>query len=89
MIEKIPNTVGILDFPFEMWFWYQLRYQPKVLANVGFGFGIGSKPKWWFLFRCYCWYSQHFTHCAYGTDFSKLSLELTEPKALEKLLGWI
>ena len=31
-----------------MWFWYQLRYWPKVLANVGFGFGIRPKPKQWF-----------------------------------------
>ena len=38
MIEKMPHTI-------EMWFWYRLRYRPKVSANLGFGFRIGPKPK--------------------------------------------
>ena len=31
-----------------MQFWYWLQYGPKVSANLGFGFGIGPKPKQWF-----------------------------------------
>ena len=49
MMEKIPNTEAklsvLLDYPFEMWFRYRLRYRPKVSANLGFSFGIGPKPK--------------------------------------------
>ena len=37
MTKKIPH---VLDFPFEMWFRYRLWYWPKVLANLGFSFGI-------------------------------------------------
>ena len=32
-----------LEFSFEMWFRYRLRYRPKVLANLGFGFGHKQK----------------------------------------------
>ena len=39
--EKYP----IRFFSFDMWFQYQIRYQPKVQANVGFCFGIGPKSK--------------------------------------------
>ena len=43
------NYVKIeLDFPSEMWFWYCLRHQAKVLANLDFGFSIGPKPKFGF-----------------------------------------
>ena len=31
MMEKNPHAIG--------------NYQPKVSANLGFGFGIGPKPK--------------------------------------------
>ena len=37
---KIPLLDYEAFFP-EMWFRYRLRYQPKVLANLGFGFSIG------------------------------------------------
>ena len=26
-----------------MWFWYRLRYPSRLLANLGFGFGIRTK----------------------------------------------
>ena len=35
----------ILDSPFEIWFWYWLRYRPKVSTNLDFGSGIGPKTK--------------------------------------------
>ena len=38
----------MLDSLFKMWFWYQLRYQPQVLANLGLSFGIGPKQIEWF-----------------------------------------
>ena len=45
MMEKIPHTEAKsfqywqLDSPFEIWFRYWLRYWPKVLVDMGFGFG--------------------------------------------------
>ena len=51
MMEKISHTKDksfqycLLDSPFEKWFRYWLRYWPKVSVNMGFGFGIGPKPK--------------------------------------------
>ena len=47
MMEKIPRTKAklfqyrLLDSSFEVWF----RYWSKGSANLGFGFGIGPKPK--------------------------------------------
>ena len=38
-----------LDSPFARWYW--LLYQLKVLANLGYGFGIGPKPKLWLRFQ--------------------------------------
>ena len=48
MMEKYPILSVLLDSSLEMWFRYQLQYQPKVSANLCFGFGIGPKPKQWF-----------------------------------------
>ena len=51
MMEKILRTktklfhYRLLDSPFEMWFQYRLQYRPKLSGNLGFGFGIGPKPK--------------------------------------------
>ena len=49
MMEKLPHTKAKytrqLDSPFGMWFCYRLPFQPKVMANLGFGFGIGPKSK--------------------------------------------
>ena len=46
--EKNTPQYEQLDSPFEMWFQYQLRYWLKVLANLGFSFGIRPRPKYWF-----------------------------------------
>ena len=48
MIEKIPHTIGNQIFPFEIWFRYRLGYRQKLSTNLGFGIGIGPKPKQWF-----------------------------------------
>ena len=46
MIKEIPHTNALVDFSFAItWFQYQLWYQPKVSANLGFDFGIRSKSK--------------------------------------------
>ena len=34
-----PPTLQGIKFSFAMWFQYWLRHRPKVLANLGFGFG--------------------------------------------------
>ena len=48
MMEKLPNTKpkSTRLNSVEIWFWYQLWYRPKILDNLGFGFGIGTKPKY-------------------------------------------
>ena len=45
MIKEIPHTITLVDFSFAMWFQYRLWCQPKVSTNLGFDFGIRSKPK--------------------------------------------
>ena len=48
LMDKNTPYYWKLDSAFDLWFLYWLRYQPKVSANLGFGFGIRPKPKYWF-----------------------------------------
>ena len=41
--KKSHTIYWLLDSSFEMWFWYRLRYPSRLLANLGFGFGIRTK----------------------------------------------
>ena len=40
--------LSVTTFSLKMWFRYRLWYRSKVPANLGFGFSIGPKTKWWF-----------------------------------------